>query len=232
VLGHDLRTPLAAITHSASLLRRGDTTDGQRSEAVDRIAKSAGRMDLMIQDLLDFTRSRLGTQLPMKAGPANLEEVGRQAVDELTALNPHIPIVIRTSGDLAGQWDRERVMQLLSNLLDNAIRHRAGEEPVTVELSGEDHRVSISVHNVGQVVPPGEQEVIFDPLRRGINREANPPAGASSAGLGLGLYIARQIALAHGGDVRLTSTAQTGTRFVATLARVAGSGSPADLPAD
>ena len=228
VLGHDLRTPLAAITHSASLLRRADATEEQRNEAVDRITKSAGRMDLMIQDLLDFTRSRLGTQLPMKAAPANLEEIGRQVVDELTALNPRAVVVVKTSGDLAGRWDRERMMQLLSNLLDNAIRHRMGDEPVTLELSGVDDRVSISVHNVGQVVPPSEHEVIFDPLRRGIHQEASPPPTGSTAGLGLGLYIARQIALAHGGDVRMTSTVETGTCFVATVARTAGAASVAD----
>ncbi len=222
VLGHDLRTPLAAISHSAALLQRGDTTEAQRSEAADRIAKSADRMDLMIQDLLDFTRSRLGAQLPMKAAPADLEAIARQVVDELSALNPDATVAFRTSGNLAGAWDRERVMQLLSNLLDNAIRHRTGGEPVTVELGGADDRVSISVHNVGAVIPPAEQEAIFDPLRRGVNQAPIPPTVGSSAGLGLGLYIARQIAISHGGDVRLTSTAETGTRFVATLDRIAG----------
>ena len=231
VLGHDLRTPLAAISHSASLLRRGDATEEQHSEAIDRIAKSACRMDLMIQDLLDFTRSRLGMQLPMKAAAANLEEIARQVVDELTALNPGTTVAFKTSGHLAGAWDGERVMQLLSNLLDNAIRHRCGEEPVTVELRGNDDRVSISVHNVGQMIPLCEQKVIFDPLRRGINQEATPPRGGASSGLGLGLYIARQIALAHGGDVRLTSTAEEGTRFVATLARLAGA-APAAAPGE
>ena len=225
VLGHDLRTPLAVIAHSASLLRRDDTTAEQRSEAVDRIAKSAGRMDLMIEDLLGFARTRLGTQLPMKVAPADLEAIGRQVVDELTALYPQAAVVIETAGDLTGVWDRERVMQLLSNLLDNAIRHRTGNEPVTVVLRGEDDRVSISVHNVGPVIPPSEQEVIFDPLRRGINQGTTAPKGGSSARLGLGLYIARQIALAHGGDVRLISTLQAGTCFVATLARRAGAAS-------
>jgi signal transduction histidine kinase len=222
VLGHDLRTPLAAISHSASLLRRVDTSAAQRREAIERIAKSAGRMDLMIQDLLDFTRSRLGTQLPVNRVPCSLEELARQVIDELAALHPGVTIALDASGDSRGRWDSERVMQLLSNLVDNAIRHRVGDAPVTVALRGEPDRVAISVHNVGDPIPPSEQKAIFDPLRRGINQDVTPSPIASSAGLGLGLYIARQIAVAHGGDVRLTSTPEDGTRFVATLARGAG----------
>ena len=221
-LGHDLRTPLAAIAHSASLLRRGDAAKEQRAEAVDRIAKSAQRMDLMIQDLLDFTRSRLGTQLPMNPVPCDLEEIARQALDELAAFHPGTSIVFNPSGNLHGTWDCDRVMQLLSNLVDNAIRHCTGEEPVTVELHGKADEISISVHNVGQVIPPSEQKAIFDPLRRGMHQDPKQPPPGSTAGLGLGLYIAQQIATAHGGGIQLTSTAEQGTRFVATLPRRTG----------
>jgi signal transduction histidine kinase len=220
VLGHDLRTPLAAISHSASLLGRSDATPDQRVDAIERIAKSAGRMNLLIQDLLDFTRSRLGTQLPMKPVACDLEKTAKQVLDELAALNPGTRIAFRPGGDLHGTWDCERVMQLLCNLVDNAIRHRSGNSPVTVELVGADEQVSISVHNVGQVIPPSEQRAIFDPLRRGIHHDAGKSQAGGSGGLGLGFYIARQIAVAHGGEVSLTSTPQDGTRFVATLARL------------
>ena len=116
------------------------------------------------------------------------------------------------------------MIQLLSNLVDNAIRHRTGSEPVTVELRGDKDRVAISVHNVGQVIVPSEQKAIFDPLRRGIHQAKVQPAPLGTAGLGLGLYIAEQIAVAHGGGIRLTSTAADGTRFIATVARAAASG--------
>lgn len=227
VLGHDLRTPLAAISHSASLLRRAGTTSEQRAEAVERIVKSAGRMGLMIQELLDFTRSRLGTQLPMNPVTCDLEDIAKQVLDELSALNPGIVLAIKTRGDLSGRWDSDRVMQLLSNLLDNAIRHHTGDGPVTVQLRGEMDHVSIAVHNVGRPIPAAEQKAIFDPLRRGIDPGERQPPSSGSAGLGLGLYIARQIAVAHGGDVRLESTTEQGTSFVATLARRA-SASPGD----
>jgi signal transduction histidine kinase len=225
VLGHDLRTPLAAIAHSAVLLQRGDASDDQRIEAVERIAKSARRMDLMIQDLLDFTRSRLGTQLPMNPSPCNLEAIARQTMDELTAFHPGTTVRVNASGDLDGIWDSERLIQLLSNLVDNAIRHRTGSEPVTVELRGDEDRVEISVHNVGQVIVPSEQKAIFDPLRRGIHQTQGQPPPIGTAGLGLGLYIAEQIAVAHGGGIELTSTVAEGTRFTATVARAAASGS-------
>jgi len=222
VLGHDLRTPLAAIAHSASLLRRGDAGKEQQVEAIERIAKSAQRMDLMIQDLLDFTRSRLGTQLPVNPAPCDIEAIARQAIDELTAFHPGTSIVFKPSGNLHGTWDSGRVMQLLSNLVDNAIRHRTGEEPVTVELRGNEDEVSIAVHNVGQVISPSEQKAIFDPLRRGMYEDPKQPPPGSTAGLGLGLYISLQIATSHGGGIQLTSTVEHGTCFVATLPRKVG----------
>ena len=217
VLGHDLRTPLAAIAHSAALLRHGAAAEGLRDEALERVGNSARRMDRMIQDLLDFTRTRLGTQLPMNPIACNVAELGKQAVDELSAFHPGTPIVFKAEGDLEGIWDCERIAQLLSNLVENAIRYRAGATPVSVEVRGLEGRIEISVHNVGKVIPPAEQKAIFDPLRRGLHE---PPAGsAGEGGLGLGLYIAQQIAAAHGGGIRVSSSEAEGTRFLVTLAR-------------
>jgi signal transduction histidine kinase len=220
VLGHDLRTPLAAIIHSTALLRFPRVADDLRQEAVGRVSNSAMRMDRMIQDLLDLTRTRQGTRLPMKPCACNLEEIGKQALDELAAFHPGAKVLLKSSGHLQGTWDSERITQLLSNLVDNAIRHSAPDAPVTVELSGSTDTVHISVHNIGKAIPPAEQRMIFDPFKRGVHE---PQAGSGSrAGLGLGLYIALQIARAHGGSIRVSSSADAGTRFVVTMARHGG----------
>jgi signal transduction histidine kinase len=231
VLGHDLRTPLAAIANSVSVLRHGQASDELREEAIERISHCAKRMDRMIEDLLDFTRTRLGTQLPMSPAPCDLREICKQAVDELSASHPGTRINFSCSGDLQGIWDCERLAQLLSNLVENALRYGAGDTPVSVDVAGLEDRIEMSVHNLGQIIPPEEQRAIFDPLRRGVHQ---PPADSpGSGGLGLGLYIAQQIAASHRGGIRLSSSAAGGTRFIVTLAREGRRPAPpASTPAD
>lgn len=228
VLGHDLRTPLAAIANSASVLRHSHASDELRQDAIERISHSAKRMDRMIEDLLDFTRTRMGTQLPMNPAHCDLKDVCKEAIDELSASHPGTPINFTCSGNLQGTWDCERLAQLLSNLVENALRYGAGDSPVTVDVAGQEDRIEMSVHNLGQVIPFEEQRAIFDPLRRGVHEPRVDSPGAG--GLGLGLYIAQQIAAAHRGGIRLTSSAAEGTRFIVTLAREGRPPAPAASP--
>ncbi len=217
VLGHDLRTPLGAITMSAQLLLRDEALPEQSTKPVLRIFNSATRMQRMINDLLDFTRTRLGGSLPTYRLPAQLGPLFRHTVEELAALHPDARIQYSCEGDLSGDWDVGRLEQMLSNLIGNAIQHGDRAQPVSVLARGAEQEVVIAVHNHGAPIATELIDQMFDPLTQGA-REHRQSQGSDS-GLGLGLYISREIARAHGGDIKARSDAAAGTTFTVTLAR-------------
>lgn len=212
VLSHDLRSPLAAIIMSTNLaLRRSD--DERLAGVLRRIASSGARMLRMIEQLLDATRIRAAGGLAIQRADADLAAICRAIVGELEAANPGARISLVTRGSTVGQWDTDRVAQIASNLIGNAIQHASGAAAVEVTVDGSDPDVvRLSVHNEGHI-PPQLLAAIFDPFRR-VNE-----ARAKTAGLGLGLFITRQIALAHGGDVGVDSSPDAGTTFRLELPR-------------
>jgi signal transduction histidine kinase len=211
ILGHDLRSPLTAIVASAGLLlRQRDLAPGSLAAAT-RIASSAERMGRMIRDLLDFTEARLGGGLAVVRRPSDLREVAQAVIDEVTAAHSDCTVVLDVQGDSSGNFDPDRVAQLLSNLLQNAQHYCPPGQPVEVALRGTPDRVEIAVSNSGPVIPEEERAVLFDPFRRG----SHP---GEHRGLGLGLFIVQQIARAHGGDVSVESR-QGRTTFRAVLQR-------------
>lgn len=218
ILGHDLRNPLSAITTAASLLaRRADSERVARPAA--RILSSGRRMARMIDQLLDFTRIRLGKGIPLERREIDLADSCRLAVEEAAAAGERI-IELRADGDLVGAWDGDRLAQLVSNLLGNAIAHGTPETPVTVRLDGSRrHGVELEVHN-GGVIPDAIRPVLFEPLKNHSKQER-------SSGLGLGLYISQQIVLAHGGTIEVVSAQGEGTRVVVSLPRATGAAEPA-----
>lgn len=218
VLGHDLRNPLGAIRFSAEYLLRAEGLDTAGTKAVVRVKSSAGRMAQMVDDLLDFTRTRMGGSLPIEPASANLADVCRQAVEELEAFHPDRQIRMRCEGDMLGQWDVRRVAQLVSNLVANAVEHGRHGTPVTVSLTGEEHVVRVRVHNQGRVIAADARRTLFDPTMRPVVQEAE--RGEGSSGLGLGLYIVREVARAHGGQARVVSSDKAGTTFEVCLPRV------------
>jgi signal transduction histidine kinase len=134
-------------------------------------------------------------------------------VDEMIAASPDRTIELQMEGDLQGQWDPGRIDQALSNLIANGLQHGDPRKPVRVSLDGTGKVVELCVKNEGPAVPPDLAPVLFEPFTRGAS-------DASPHGLGLGLYITKQIALAHGGDIRVESTDQAGTQFRLILPRV------------
>jgi PAS domain S-box-containing protein len=211
ILGHDLRNPLSAITTAASLLARRAETD-KVSRPAARILSSAGRMARMIDQLLDFTRIRLGQGLPLARSQNDLAEVCRMAVDELDVAAERIDLRVR--GNTVGSWDGDRLMQLVSNLVGNALAHGAAGAPVEVVVGGETgEEVLLEVKNEGAIAP-ALLPVIFEPFRSGKDRKED-----QSSGLGLGLYITRQIVLAHRGSIDARSTGKEGTCFAVRLPR-------------
>jgi signal transduction histidine kinase len=209
ILSHDLRSPLGAITAGAAWLAHV-AHDERQARVAARILNSAQRMGRMIADLLDLTRMRLGGVIPLNAVRTDLQSVCEEVVLEVQASHPDAVVHLESHGDVTGQWDADRLAQVVSNLVGNAIEH-GGNTPVALVASETGERVSLTVHNDGNPIPPHAQAQIFEALARGT------PDGTRN--VGLGLFIARAIVVAHGGEIRVTSTEQSGTTFEVTLPR-------------
>jgi PAS domain S-box-containing protein len=213
ILGHDLRNPLASIDMGAAILRQR-VEDPVLVRILERIDKSSRRMSRMIEQILDLTRSRLAGGLDVKREPMDLRDSLKGIVEELRTAYPARAIEL-CSPPSRGTWDRDRLEQLFSNLIGNAIVHGDPAKPVTVDVRLEHELVRVDVHNEGAPIPDQLQSKLFDPFRRG-ERESRTP---ETAGLGLGLYISRQIVMAHGGALDVRSSATDGTTFTLTLPR-------------
>ena len=212
VLGHDLRNPLASIGAGMRLLQR--TAPNEKANAIIALMQqSVARMSALIDNVLDFARGRLGGGLAMSRSREPLEPVLRQVIAELQSTHPER--VVHAEIDLTEPVfaDRVRIGQLLSNLLGNALMYGAEGEPVRVEASTVD-RFELSISNAGNPIAPAAMQRLFQPFSRGDVRP-------SQQGLGLGLYIASEIALAHGGKIEVASSAKE-TRFTFTMPLDAG----------
>ncbi len=218
ILGHDLRNPLGAIIMSATAMITDDKPSEPHARRSSVILRSSLRMEQIIRDLLDFTRSHLGSGIPITRAEMDLAQLSQQMVDEISALHPHRVVQFEATGELRGSWDRDRIGQVLSNLLGNAVQHGSEDAPITVVLSGRPDEVTIAVHNWGPPIPAARFQEIFHPLNR-VALDTSRARDLSS--LGLGLYIAKEVAIAHGGRIEVESSAAQGTTFIVRLPRVA-----------
>lgn len=214
IVGHDLRNPLGNITLTAQLLLRREEVPEPVRAGVRRIATSAHRMARMIDDLLDFTRASVGGGLPVRRRPTDLCELAHDTVAEFELTHPGRVRLACARGLHAGEWDRDRLAQVVSNLVGNALTHGDEASPVTVSVRAEPPDVVLSVHNEGPPIPAELLPRIFDPFKRA------GPDGGGRRGLGLGLYIVQQIVLAHGGSICAESSEAGGTTFSVRLPRV------------
>lgn len=219
VLGHDLRTPLGVVHLTANYLLRADTLDGAQTKAVARILTSAQRMKDMVNEILDFTQTALGIPLPVSPAPAHLGEIAFDIAAEVGTLHPDSRFEVTCDGDLQGSWDGARIGQMLSNLLTNAVQHGDSGKPVIVRVTGEEDAVIVRVQNEGPRIPAEARGTLFKPLRQAA--DARKDRNAGSSGLGLGLYITKEIAAAHGGSIDVSS-GDEGTTFCIRLPRAAG----------
>jgi PAS domain S-box-containing protein len=213
ILGHDLRNPLSAIATAGSLLRRRAESDKVAKPAA-RIVNSAERMARMIDQLLDFTRIRLGSGIPIEPQPVDLLGICRLAIEELEAVaGPDQPI-LEAVGDAVGMWDADRLHQLVSNLVSNALVHGDASGPVVIHVNGTcPETMILEVRNPG-VVPAAVLPILFEPFRSGVNEKQE-----RSNGLGLGLFISQQIVLGHRGSIDVESSEVVGTRICVKLPR-------------
>ncbi|HEX5787098.1 MAG TPA: sensor histidine kinase [Woeseiaceae bacterium] len=222
MLGHDLRDPLNAASTAIQLQRQLGYDAELAQRTTDIALRSLDRISGMIDDLLDFARTRLAGPLELSPEPADMESICKEIRDEFAVARPDREIAAACSGNLAGKWDVERVKQLLANLVKNALTYGDKESPVTMSAEGLDGHVLLAVHNRGKPIPYEVQHTVFDPLVRGAVAGVNSEAHS----MGLGLYIVRIVAEAHGGSVALESNERAGTTFSVTLPRDASEERP------
>ena len=218
ILGHDLRNPLSAISAAANLLTMRAETE-KIAKPVSRIVVSADRMARMISQLLDFATIRLGDGLPLERHDADLARLARQIIEELEPVHER-SIRLEVSGDTTGSWDSDRLGQLLSNLAANACHHGDPSVPILIVIDGTKPAVVRAEVRNGGTIATDRLRAVFEPLRSSERHKKR----IGSSGLGLGLYITEQIALAHGGSIRVESSDSEGTRFIIDLPRRAPAG--------
>ena len=217
-LGHDLRNPLGAAAQSAQILTLDNVPESTRVRAVARILSSNKRMAEMISDLLEFASTQLGERLPISCAPMSMRDACQLAIDEIAVLHSQHAFKFEARGVLLGNWDGARIGQMLSNLIGNAAEHSFPNEPIRVSCYELDGEVLIEVQNHGPQIPESQRHRIFEALARG-SKVTGGDLHRGGRHLGLGLYIACEIAKAHGGTIKLNSLEQTGTTFTVHLPR-------------
>jgi PAS domain S-box-containing protein len=213
IVGHDIRNPLGAIDGSAKLLAlRAGRDDQMRSIAV-RIERSAARITSIVGDLLDLSRERHGGGIPIVLEQTDLDVLCREVADEVATFATDRRIDVACIGRPTGLWDSHRLMQALSNLVGNAVKHGAPGTPVEVRVHTDNGNAVVEVHNEG-AIPAELMPTLFQPFTSRSDRKRHD-------GLGLGLYIARSIVRAHRGELQVDSTTERGTTFRMVLPRAA-----------
>lgn len=210
MLAHDLRQPLNAISMAAQAalvapVEKSQGLLGMQKRAIDRMGR-------MIAELLDFTRVRPESGMPIHREFTDFCEIVQISAEEIRLANPNHEVNVVVRGTCTGYWDADRLAQVCSNLIGNAIEHSGPETPVSVELSADPERITLSVSNAGPIIPKDILATLFQPFRRGRSQRR------AKDGLGLGLHIVDQIVRAHVGSIHVVSDA-TGTHFVVSLPR-------------
>lgn len=207
VLAHDLRQPLNAISMAAFAMQAGTRETFSKFFGVQQ--RAVQRMSRMIEELLDFTRNRPESGMPLQREAVDMAEIVHNVVDEIRVAHADRRLALVVDGICTGRWDADRLAQVCSNLVGNAIEHSAPGSPVEVRLVSDDENVMLRVSNVGPAIPRELQKTLFQPFRRG-RRE--------STGVGLGLHIVDLIVRAHGGTITVESD-ESGSHFAVSLPR-------------
>jgi signal transduction histidine kinase len=204
MLGHDLRHPLTAIQLSNQTLRENVRLTPELCDALNTIEQSATRMNRMIQELLDFTRSRFSGGYPILKEPTDLHDLCVRAIRECSLLHPDRNIDVELEGSGEGVCDPDRILQVLTNLICNALQYSPPDSTVAVRVDASEKGILLEVHNAGPPIPPEFLPGIFEPFVRVEGR---------GSGMGLGLCIVDQIVRAHTGTVEVKSDESCGTMF-------------------
>lgn len=212
IVSHDLRNPISAINVATALLLERGHLDEQQVRVVTRIMSSGERASRLVRDFLDFTRTRVSGQIPVRRVPSNVREIARRAFDELRLTYADRIATLTHEGEVDAVIDPDRMEQLIGNLVGNAFQYSPADSTVDVHTRGTTDEVQIEVRNQGEPIPPERVARLFEPFQRGAS------AGSSTGSVGLGLFISRQIVLAHGGTIDVDSNVSE-TVFRVTLPR-------------
>ena len=218
VLGHDLRTPLSTMTMAGDLLLRPGLPADQVPQIAARVQRSARLMTSMVADLLGFARPQLGSKMPMMLALTDVKKVCEEAVEDAAATHPGTTFEVQAGGNLGGSFDPVRLHQLVANLLVNAAQYGVKGQPVVISASNEPPDIVVKVTNRGVPIPETAWRSIFNPL---IQLPAGEDDDRPRTSLGLGLFVAREIALTHGGSIDVRSDDVDGTTFTVRLPRSA-----------
>lgn len=211
ILGHDLRTPLSTMTMAGHLLGKAPLSSDDLQKTGARIRRSAAVMTTMVNDLLEYARVELGGPLSIQGEWQDMSGTCEEAVNDARAAHPESSFSVELSGDLACNYDAPRLQQVFSNLLNNAAQYSPASELIRLQAHGDPDSVSVHVHNSGRTIPTESLQAIFDPLVQlgaGVEDASRP-----STSIGLGLFIAREITVAHGGSIAARSSPDGLTTF-------------------
>jgi PAS domain S-box-containing protein len=211
IVSHDIRDPLNAIQLSSQVLARISHGDPATTRQVEVVKRAVGRIQHIVGDLLDLARQREGAGIAVAPAPTDLRAVCQHIIDEVRTIATNRQITFDCEADGQGDWDEHRIVQAISNLTSNAVQHGTAGSPVRLRLTGDERQVAVEVHNEG-AIPSEVLPRLFEPFRSGRSH------GGRGEGLGLGLFIARAIAVAHGGALEVDSSVD-GTTFRMVLPR-------------
>jgi sigma-B regulation protein RsbU (phosphoserine phosphatase) len=215
IVSHDLRNPINAVVLGASVLLDGDDLSAHTTKTLARIKSAAERAGRMIGDLLDYTQAYLGGGIRVDRKPSDLGGIARQVLEEVEIAHPECDFELVCGGDMNAEVDADRIAQVLGNLVSNAVNYGQAGAPIRIELTGEDERVTMAVHNRGATIPPERLRDIFAPMQ-----QVAPESGRGYRSVGLGLYIVESIVTSHRGTIHVESTADEGTTFTVRIPRL------------
>jgi signal transduction histidine kinase len=229
ILGHDLRNPLGTVVAGSQFLMQAVDLQPKYILVATRMFNSGKRMSTLIKDLIDFTRTHLGPGIPIRVKQGSVVALCEEVVNEARTFHPERSIDLQVPAKLDAIFDEGRLAQALSNLVGNAIQYGSPDCPVSVVLAADGDEVNISVSNRGEPIPPQKMASIFDPLVRIATHAGKADQDYTErTSLGIGLYIAREIILAHEGKIDVTSAAEHGTTFMVKMPRLPSGFRPAD----
>lgn len=220
ILGHDVRTPLGAISMGAQVLLLDQSLPSKALKVGLRIFNSSKRMDEIVRDLLDFSTTHLGEGIPIDPHTVDLLEICQSVVEEARTFHPDRKILLTTDGHLIGAWDGSRIAQAFSNLISNAVQHGNPDGIISISVLGTPSEITFSIQNEADIIPSAKLRTLFDPVKRFAIRPASERTASRTQNLGLGLYVVKEIVSAHNGTISVNSSESEGVTFKINLPRL------------